>query len=435
MLVLCLLAGITGAPSAALATGEKWTKPQQEVADVFATWAAAELAADVEREMNLMAPTFTAWDFAQPAPMDRAAYRQLTIDLFKQAKVVDMAITPMSIQVDRRTAVAHGRYAQTFQDAAGARKSVQGPWTASLIREGNKWLVLGIGWTEDRPAIDEAAMREQVSGAATSFRAACESADPTTRLAFLADVPEFRYVDHDGKQYDYATLQKLMQNVTEPPSIKVTTATAEIFPLAPDRALELWTGAVDITRKDGPMLHADPYHAAFVWQRMGETWKIVTRVDSSLPFAAAAPAAVTHRAPGEVAMAMTKPFNAHDVAAVMALYAADPVSIMSGIPDPVRGREAKEAMLTRTFHALPDLKLDITLSATSGENVICAGTFSGTNTGTWITPEGEKPATGRAVSLPVSIILTIGPDGLVTTEHIYFNAAKYRQQLFGEAGG
>jgi predicted ester cyclase len=82
------------------------------------------------------------------------------------------------------------------------------------------------------------------------------------------------------------------------------------------------------------------------------------------------------------------------------------------------------------FQAFPDLALDLTLSVSSGENVICAGTFSGTNTGTLITADGETQPTGHRVSLPVSMVLTMGPDGRVTTEHVYFDAHKYQQQLF-----
>ena len=82
MLGWCLLLGIIGSPLAVLGKGENWTKPEQEVANVFTAWAEAELAGDVERVMSLLAPAFTALDFAQPGAMDRAAYRQLTIDWF-----------------------------------------------------------------------------------------------------------------------------------------------------------------------------------------------------------------------------------------------------------------------------------------------------------------------------------------------------------------
>jgi hypothetical protein len=44
-------------------------------------------------------------------------------------------------------------------------------------------------------------------------------------------------------------------------------------------------------------------------------------------------------------------------------------------------------------------------------------------------PEGEMPATGRYVTLPLVYILKVGPDGLVQRDHTYFDEASFLKQL------
>lgn len=147
LLTLFAAAGLAGAALAA----ENWTKPQQEVADVFIAWAAAIKAGDIDGELSLTASAFTAWDFMKPAPQDRAAYRQSGVELNKKLKAVECDLPVISIIIEDNLAVAHGRYKETLQTAAGDRMTVQGPWTSTLVRQNGKWLVLGLSFVEDRP--------------------------------------------------------------------------------------------------------------------------------------------------------------------------------------------------------------------------------------------------------------------------------------------
>ena len=147
LLTLLAAAGFTGAALAA----ENWTKPQQEVADVFTAWAVAIKAGDIDGELSLTAPAFTAWDYAKLAPQDRVAYRQSGVELNKRLKVVECDLPVISIVIAGDLAVAHGRYKETMQTGSGDRMTVHGPWTSTLVRQNGKWLVLGLSFVEDRP--------------------------------------------------------------------------------------------------------------------------------------------------------------------------------------------------------------------------------------------------------------------------------------------
>jgi predicted ester cyclase len=125
---------------------------------------------------------------------------------------------------------------------------------------------------------------------------------------------------------------------------------------------------------------------------------------------------------------LTQAFNSHDPAAVGELYSADQVTLLPGLP-PVAGRVAKELMLAGYFRAFPDLRLEIPLIICSGQYIVCEGTMAGTNTGPLVSPEGEMPATGRRITLPLAFILTFGSDGLIHEDHTYFDEASFLKQL------
>jgi ketosteroid isomerase-like protein len=283
MKTLLTLLAAAGLVAGAAFAAEKWTKPQQEVADVFKAWAEAEKAGDVDRLMSLTSPAFTGWDFAASGPLDRSAFRQEAAEFFRGSRVIKCAVNVMSVDIQGGTAIAYSRYTETIQAAPGITSVVQGVWSTTLIRDRAGWLILSQSWLADRPKVDEAAIRDEVKQAFLAFKAACESAKPAAQLAFYADVPEFRYVDIDGKRYDYAGHKQLVTELFAGLSaVKIDLGRYEITVLGADKALVLWTGALDLVQKEGPALRAEPYSVTFLWKRLGGAWKLVLQAESAL---------------------------------------------------------------------------------------------------------------------------------------------------------
>lgn len=73
-----------------------------------------------------------------------------------------------------------------------------------------------------------------------------------------------------------------------------------------------------------------------------------------------------------------KAFNEQDAAALAENYSDDQVTVCSGVPEPVRGRKAKEEFVGGFFRAFPDLSLDLTCVLESGNHVVCEGVMRGT---------------------------------------------------------
>lgn len=147
----------------------------------------------------------------------------------------------------------------------------------------------------------QTAIRQEVTQVMQDYLATSEHLDCAGVLRFHADVPEFRYADIDGKQYDYAASTKNTTDLFAGLSaLKCTLRSQDILVLGRDTALAIWHGAVDLIQKDGSVLRANPYNAAFLFRRFGGTWKIVYQHESGLPPQPAKPAEAPAGAKAEV---------------------------------------------------------------------------------------------------------------------------------------
>jgi predicted ester cyclase len=119
-------------------------------------------------------------------------------------------------------------------------------------------------------------------------------------------------------------------------------------------------------------------------------------------------------------------FNAHDVEARLAANTDDSELVMPGGMQ-LRGRE--QADLLRAFwEALPDATLTWKNHVESGPMIAGEGVLTGTHTGTFRTPQGEIPSTGRQVELPYAFIRRVEA-GKIASEHLYFDQMELLQQL------
>jgi|ERR671925_2211400 predicted ester cyclase len=128
----------------------------------------------------------------------------------------------------------------------------------------------------------------------------------------------------------------------------------------------------------------------------------------------------------EVSDRYTVAINAHDAAAIGALYAEG-----AGLKEPAgefMGREAVVQYWERFFEAFPDLSVRDTFKAENGDTAINEWTASGTNSGPMETPEGTIPATGRPVTIVGCDLLTVS-EGLITEHRAHYDQLGFMSQL------
>jgi steroid delta-isomerase-like uncharacterized protein len=117
-------------------------------------------------------------------------------------------------------------------------------------------------------------------------------------------------------------------------------------------------------------------------------------------------------------------WNAHDVDAVAAWYAADGTHRMAsgatytGAPD-VR------AMVERTLDAYPDLAFDVRDAFIADDHFAIEYTMRGTQEGA----VGDRPGTGRTIEIDGALVGTVDGDGRVSACVDYLDHLSIRRQL------
>ena len=122
-------------------------------------------------------------------------------------------------------------------------------------------------------------------------------------------------------------------------------------------------------------------------------------------------------------------FNRRDAAGCAALFATDAVLHDPFFPEPIRGRGGLEALNASIWRAFPDIQWRLRSVIDGGDRVAFDLAVSGVNDGPLEMPDGELPATGRAISFETGVFWTVGPDGLITEERSYFDATGVAAQL------
>ncbi len=128
----------------------------------------------------------------------------------------------------------------------------------------------------------------------------------------------------------------------------------------------------------------------------------------------------------EISDRYTDAINAHDAAAIGALYADD--AVFSEPAGEFRGREAIVQYWESFFEAFPDLSGRDEFKAESGDTAINEWSASGTNSGPMETPEGTMPATGKRMTLRGCDAITVR-DGRIRSHRAYYDQLAFMTQL------
>ena len=122
-------------------------------------------------------------------------------------------------------------------------------------------------------------------------------------------------------------------------------------------------------------------------------------------------------------------WNAHDVERAAAVFPDDIVWHDTGIPQPLRGKDALRQYLQGWFTAFPDIKITVTNRVASEDQVASELDFTGTNSGPLqLGPGMTIPATGRKVNGKGTYFVRF-KDGKAVEVHSYPDLAGMMMQL------
>lgn len=118
-----------------------------------------------------------------------------------------------------------------------------------------------------------------------------------------------------------------------------------------------------------------------------------------------------------------------DPATWAAMFTDDARYSIPDAPEPVRGREALDAMASMFFTAFPDMEFEVRRVIEQGNVVVLEAATMGTFTGPMATPEGDVPPTGRSYVTPLVAICELTDTGLIAECREYYDPAGFAAQI------
>jgi steroid delta-isomerase-like uncharacterized protein len=128
----------------------------------------------------------------------------------------------------------------------------------------------------------------------------------------------------------------------------------------------------------------------------------------------------------DLAEAHVRAFNERAWSLAADLYAPDLVVIEPG--GTVRGIDRFVGHAQGFAAAFPDSRMEAAVIIDSGDRAVIEGVYTGTHTGPLATPQGEVPATGRTLQLPICMVFEVAA-GRIASNHVYYDQMTFAAQL------
>jgi steroid delta-isomerase-like uncharacterized protein len=112
-----------------------------------------------------------------------------------------------------------------------------------------------------------------------------------------------------------------------------------------------------------------------------------------------------------------------------AMFTDDATYATPDLPNPLRGRDALEAMAATIFKAFPDIAFEVRSVIEEGNVVVLEGATKGTFTGPMMTANGEVPPTGKSYEAPYVAVCELSGTGLIMALREYYDTAAFAAQL------
>jgi predicted ester cyclase len=119
-------------------------------------------------------------------------------------------------------------------------------------------------------------------------------------------------------------------------------------------------------------------------------------------------------------------FNAHDMGEMLSHFSPETVKEVPGAL--LRGRDQLAAFFSVFWEAFPDIEVTVTSVVEEGSVVAIQARSRGTHLGTFRTPGGDIPPTGRHIDLPLSDDYKV-EGGLIVSGHLHFDRLTLLEQI------
>jgi ketosteroid isomerase-like protein len=122
---------------------QEWSAEQQEVWQNVETYWVLSIKEDLEGLMSYMHDDFLGWAPGQSFPTNKADRRAVQMRSYETSDNVLYTLKPIGIKVHGDVAIVHYFFSYTDVDAKGEEQSAAGHWTDILMKQGNRWIMIG----------------------------------------------------------------------------------------------------------------------------------------------------------------------------------------------------------------------------------------------------------------------------------------------------
>ncbi|MEO8168087.1 MAG: nuclear transport factor 2 family protein, partial [bacterium] len=93
--------------------------------------------------MSYFHDNYIGWELSQPVPGNKATAKKFIDYEYKTSKTMVYNITPVTINVFGNVAIANYYYTRISKDSEGKEHSRSGRWADILMKQGDKWVLIG----------------------------------------------------------------------------------------------------------------------------------------------------------------------------------------------------------------------------------------------------------------------------------------------------
>ena len=107
-----------------------------------AYWA-LDAAGDTAGFLNYFHAEYVGWNNASAMPGSKEVARKFIEQGHKSSKTLVYDIQPVAIKIHGNVAFVHYHYHSVIKDAEGKQQDVTGRWTDILMKQGDRWVMIG----------------------------------------------------------------------------------------------------------------------------------------------------------------------------------------------------------------------------------------------------------------------------------------------------
>jgi hypothetical protein len=122
---------------------QEWSSAQKEVWKNVESYWALQAAGNLEGFLSYFHNDYMGWSYQSALPEDKATVRKFIDHDLKAQKTILYDIKPVAIGVYGNFAFADYYYMNVYKDVEGKEKSESGRWTDILMKQGDKWVMIG----------------------------------------------------------------------------------------------------------------------------------------------------------------------------------------------------------------------------------------------------------------------------------------------------